>query len=140
MANFQVFFIGAIIFGVVYYCFWSKRSAPALKKTQQLQRSLHLCILAQTTSLTVFYMMPMELLLSAKILHIPYAFTISHLAAVSLMVYSPVNHWILILFVRHFRAETRKVIGSVNCGRSSSTTILVRERNEIRTLSFTNQQ
>ncbi|KAI6176240.1 hypothetical protein M3Y97_00777100 [Aphelenchoides bicaudatus] len=132
-----VFFVSINIFGFVYYQFWSKRPTTTLKKTQQLQRSLHVCILVQTTSLTAFYMMPLELLLTARTLQMPYAFTVCIVAVASILTYSPVNHWILLFFVRHFRSETRKIIGRLSFSRNKVNTIFVQER-EIRTLSFAN--
>jgi hypothetical protein len=60
--------------------------------------------------LTFLYIIPLEIILAARVLRLTYSFTLMQIAIGSMLSYSPINHCIILLFVRHFRRETSKLI------------------------------
>ncbi|KAI6181269.1 hypothetical protein M3Y98_00810900 [Aphelenchoides besseyi] len=96
----------ASIVGVIYLCLQIGKPLP---KTQSLQRSLHRSIIAQTVTFTLFFAIPAELLLCVGHFELPSAYSLMFVGVASLASYSPVNHAIMLLSVRHFRKETIKM-------------------------------
>jgi hypothetical protein len=63
-------------------------------------------------------------MLAARVLQLTYSFSLMQLAVGSILSYSPINHCIILLFVKHFRRETLKLMKRL-AGRKTKTTIVI---------------